>query len=178
MVLAVIAMSALLGACPGGGPELTLELSYSAITGTAGTAINAVSPTWEGAPGSGVTYKVSGDALPAGLKLASDTGIISGTPTAAAEAKQYTIIATLADGTEKQATISITITKELVNIDSLNTSEFSLTVDNTNTTALREGSHRAIVGGTLTAGTDYDLSITGPGVTSGAVSIANDGTSP
>ena len=51
VVLAVIAMSALLGACPGGGPELPLELSYSAVTGTAGTAINAVSPTWEGRPG-------------------------------------------------------------------------------------------------------------------------------
>ena len=122
-----------------------------------------------------MTYKVSGDALPAGLELASDTGIISGTPTAAAAKKDYTITATLADGTEKTATISITITKELVNIANLDTSEFSLTVDDTSVTLSTEGSHRATVGGTLTAGTDYDLSITGPGVTSGAVSIANDG---
>ena len=283
LVLAVIAMSALLGACPGGGGDTpTLELSYTAITGTVDTAITAANPTWSSTPEGDVAYAID-PALPAGLELASDTGIISGTPTAAAAAKEYTITATLADNTVKTATISITIEEaaelsdaekvaadkadldittaaggdlEAVNLDftlpttggkgtaiswevtsgtaialsgtsgetaavtrpgisgtddtvvlratitlgtesdtkdftltvkklenqidiaSLDPSDFSLTVDNTNTTALTGGTHSVTVGGSLSlaAGTDYGLSITGPGVTSGAVSIADDGT--
>ena len=65
------------------------------------------------------------------------------------------------------------IKKDQVDIASLGSSEFSLTVDDTSVTALTGGTHSVMVGGSLIAGTDYDLSITAAG--SGAVSIANDG---
>ena len=70
------------------------------------------------------------------------------------------------------------IKKDPVDISSLDSSEFSLTVADTNATALTEGTHSVTVSGSLSlaAGTDYGLSITGPGFSSGAVSIADDGT--
>ncbi len=70
------------------------------------------------------------------------------------------------------------IKKDQVDITNLDSAAFSLTVANTTVPALTGATHTAMVGGSLslTAGTDYDLSITGTGVSSGAVSIANDGT--
>ena len=111
LLLAAIAMSALIGACnnvSGNGDSMTLNLSYPAIIGTPGTAITAANPTWSSTPEGNVAYAID-PALPAGLNMEPGTGIISGTPTAAAAATEYTITATLADNTEKTATISITI---------------------------------------------------------------------
>ena len=109
LLLAAIAMSALIGACNNvSGDSMTLNLSYPAITGTTGTAITATNPTWSSTPEGNVAYAID-PALPAGLNMEPGTGIISGTPTAAAAATEYTITATLADNTEKTATISITI---------------------------------------------------------------------
>ncbi len=97
----------------------------------------------------------------------------------AANDASVTLTATITKNSESDTkTFALTVKKEQVDITNLDSAEFSLTVTNTNVTALAGGTHTATVGGslTLTAGTDYDLSITGTGVNSGAVSIANNGT--
>lgn len=62
---------------PGAAP---ITLSYSAITGTPGAAVNQV-PTVSGTP---IKYAITSGALPAGLTLDSATGVISGTSAVAA----------------------------------------------------------------------------------------------
>jgi hypothetical protein len=70
-------------------------LSYtSPQTFTVGTAITDLSPTVTGT----VTTYAASPALPAGLALDGATGVISGTPTAAAAAADYTITASNAGG--------------------------------------------------------------------------------
>ena len=91
--------------------KMTLNLSYPAIAGTTGTAITETSPKWSSTPEGNVVYAIEPD-LPADLYMEPDTGIISGTPTAATEG-EYTITAVFISSstrTEKTATISITIT--------------------------------------------------------------------
>jgi hypothetical protein len=69
-----------------------------------GNAINNLTPTITGDP---ATFSVS-PALPAGLTLNSNTGVISGTPTLATAATAYTVTATNAGG-NTTATINISI---------------------------------------------------------------------
>jgi hypothetical protein len=69
-------------------------LSYANISGTVGTAISNVNPTVTGTVDS---YSIS-PALPAGLLLNTGTGVISGTPSAAAASAIYTVTATNAGG--------------------------------------------------------------------------------
>ncbi len=98
----------------------------------------------------------------------------------AANDASVTLTATITKNSESDTkTFTLTvIKKDQVDITNLDFAAFSLTVANTTVPALTGATHTAIVGGSLslTAGTDYDLSITGTGVSSGAVSIANDGT--
>ena len=131
-----------------------------------------------------MTLPTSGDSGTV-ITWASDmTGVIAndGTvtrPAADAADASVTLTATITKNSESDTkTFALTVKKEQVDITNLDSAEFSLTVTNTNVTALAGGTHTATVGGslTLTAGTDYDLSITGTGVNSGAVSIANNGT--
>ncbi|HEX5047790.1 MAG TPA: Ig domain-containing protein [Gammaproteobacteria bacterium] len=70
-------------------------LSYtSPQTYTTGTAITAIMPTVTGT----VTSYTVAPALPAGLSIDASTGAISGTPTQAAAAADYTVTATNAGG--------------------------------------------------------------------------------
>ncbi len=114
--------------------------------------------------------------------VSSDTTVIAndGAVTRPAADATVTLTATITKN-EASDTKTFTLTvikKDQVDITNLDFAAFSLTVANTTVPALTGATHTAIVGGSLslTAGTDYDLSITGTGVSSGAVSIANDGT--
>ncbi|HET8696831.1 MAG TPA: Ig domain-containing protein, partial [Gammaproteobacteria bacterium] len=111
-IFVVLIAMAGLHACGGGGgddpppaqpppaqppPAVTAPsaLSYtSPQTLTVGTEITALSPT---VTGTVTTYAVSPE-LPAGLALDATTGVISGTPTAAAAAADYTVTASNAGG--------------------------------------------------------------------------------
>ncbi|WP_229052965.1 putative Ig domain-containing protein [Aeromicrobium sp. Leaf350] len=80
--------------------------STQTVSASLGEAITPTSVTPTGFPGT-VTYSVS-PALPAGLSISSSTGAISGTPTAAQAASDYTVTAT--DGTfSATAAVSIAV---------------------------------------------------------------------
>jgi len=93
-----------LAACGGGGdygggggtpPPAPSGLSYTApATLNVGTAMTALTPT---VTGTATTWSVS-PALPAGISLNTSTGVISGTPTAAAAQASYTVTAANATG--------------------------------------------------------------------------------
>jgi hypothetical protein len=79
----------------GSGPAAPASLSYSSpATAVVGLASTALSPT---VIGNVTTYAVS-PALPAGLTLNSSTGVITGTPSAAAATATYTVTATNSAG--------------------------------------------------------------------------------
>jgi hypothetical protein len=80
-------------------PVAPSDLSYSNISGTVGAAITNVNPTVTGTVDS---YSIS-PALPAGLLLNTGTGVISGTPSAAAVSDTYTVTATNAGGSTSTA---------------------------------------------------------------------------
>ena len=149
-----------------GGDLAAVKLDFTLpTTGAKGTAIS-----WEVT--SGTAISLSGTS---GETAAVTRPGISGTD------DTVVLRASITLGTEsdtKDFTLTVKKMEAQVDISSLDSSEFSLTVDDTNTTALTGGTHSVTVGGSLSlaAGTDYDLSITGPGFSSGAVSIANDGT--
>jgi hypothetical protein len=81
-----------------------LTYATNPATYTVGVAITANSPNSSG--GSIDSYAVS-PALPAGLSMATSSGIITGTPTAASSATTYTVTATNANG---NTTVSLSIT--------------------------------------------------------------------
>lgn len=83
----------------------TLTYREATVTYTAGTAIAANTPTSSGGPIT--TYSIA-PALPAGLAFDTQTGIISGTPTAATPAATYTITGTNVAGSTT-ATLQITV---------------------------------------------------------------------
>jgi Putative Ig domain len=82
-------------------------LTYSAEIAvyTVGTAIAPNTPTSSG--GNTASYSVA-PTLPAGLDLNSSTGIISGTPSAAAVTTNYAVTATNSGGSAK-VTLTITV---------------------------------------------------------------------
>jgi len=81
-------------------------ISYSPSTNvyTVGTPITSLTPNNTG--GAATSYSIS-SGLPAGLSFNTTTGVISGTPTAIASTKTYTITATNITGS---ATANVTIT--------------------------------------------------------------------
>jgi hypothetical protein len=81
-----------------------LSYTSSSLTGTVGTAISNLNPA---VTGTGITYSIS-PALPPGLAINTSTGVISGTPTAAATSQVYTITASNSGGnTTAQVTIMV-----------------------------------------------------------------------
>jgi hypothetical protein len=109
LVTAVSAIYTVTATNAGGNTTATLSvavlpvapsgLSYANINGTVGTAITNVNPTVTGTVDS---YSIS-PALPQGLSLNTVTGVISGTPSAAAAAAIYTVTATNAGGSTSTA---------------------------------------------------------------------------
>jgi hypothetical protein len=79
----------------GGGGSAPSALSYTSPTqATVGTSITSLTPT---VTGTVTSYSVS-PALPAGLAISTTTGVISGTPTAAAAQATCTITASNSSG--------------------------------------------------------------------------------
>lgn len=84
----------------------TISPATQTVSATVGTAITATA-AYTDTEMSTKTFSVS-PALPSGLSLNTTTGVISGTPTAASAATNYTVTAT--DGTlSATATVSITV---------------------------------------------------------------------
>lgn len=72
-----------------------LSLSYSAPASmTVDSAIADMTPTVSGGTGNYTNYAVTSGTLPTGLSINSTNGVISGTPTAVAEATQVTVTVT------------------------------------------------------------------------------------
>lgn len=88
------------------------SLSYreATVTYAAGQAISANTPTSGGGP---ITAYSIAPALPAGLSLDAQTGIISGTPTATTAAATYTVTGTNVTGSTT-ATLQITVVAAVV----------------------------------------------------------------
>ncbi len=87
-----------------------LTYSTNPATYIKGTAITNNSPSSIG--GAVVSYSIS-PALPAGLSFSTTTGVISGTPTSASPATDYTVTATNSGGSTT-ATVNITVNGGLV----------------------------------------------------------------
>jgi hypothetical protein len=93
------------GACPA-QPVAPSNLVYpqTSVSAVVGQAIANDTPT---VTGTAPSYSIN-PALPAGLTLSSSTGVISGTPTAAAPATTYTVTASNSAGSTT-ATVQITV---------------------------------------------------------------------
>ncbi len=149
-------------------------------------AVSQVLPAATGGDG-GVTYSIE-ESLPAGLSFAAATRTVSGTPTAAQAAANYTLAATDADGDKATLRFSIEIQGITVSIDSPSVTEgdsgsknltFTATLSTASAqqvtvdyadagtgTATSGADYTAITDGTLTftAGTTsqtFDVSVTG-----------------
>ncbi len=126
-----------------------------------GNAVSQALPAATGGDG-GVTYSIE-ESLPAGLSFAAATRTISGTPTAAQAAANYTLAATDADGDKATLRFSLEIEEITVSIDSPNVTEGdSGSTDLTFTATLNTASTQQVTvdyadagTGTATSGTDY-----------------------
>jgi hypothetical protein len=103
--------------------SITIESAFSITTTTLpdGTVNTAYSQTLAASGGSGTytAWAISSGSLPAGLSLASSTGIISGTPTASG-ASSFTVQITDSNGASATQSLSI-------NIDAASTTSASTT---------------------------------------------------
>ena len=171
------------------GQQTVPSFGSTASPGYSWVKDNAVSQALPAATGGdgGVTYSIE-ESLPAGLSFAAATRTISGTPTAAQAAANYTLAATDADGDKATLRFSIGIQGITVSIDSPSVTEgdsgsknltFTATLSTASAqqvtvdyadagtgTATSETDYTAITGGTLTfaAGTTsqtFDVSVTG-----------------
>ena len=151
-----------------------------------GNAVSQALPAATGGDG-GVTYSIE-ESLPAGLSFAAATRTVSGTPTAAQAAANYTLAATDADGDKATLSFSLEIQEITVSISSPSVTEgdsgsknltFTATLSTASAqqvtvdyadagtgTATSGTDYTAITGGTLTftAGTTsqtFDVSVTG-----------------
>ena len=85
-------------------PPSALSYTPSSASGTVGTAITSLNPS---VTGTVTSYSVS-PALPLGLSLDASSGVISGTPSAAASSADYTVTATNGTGSTT-ATVTIEV---------------------------------------------------------------------
>ena len=158
---------------------VSIVYSDAPLIASYGIAIGEMSPTVTPSDAAdNVSYSISPDLeADTGLIFDEDTGKIHGTATSILSTNDYTVSiagkdGTKYDGSSKTTTISVTVNpKSLADV-----SGFSVSAANHSTTVQTGSSHSATVNnGGLTPGSDYDLSITGSGVTSGTVSIDNSG---
>ena len=84
-----------------------LSPATQTVNGTVGTAITATTAFTASNFTGAVTY--DSDRLPAGLTLNTDTGVITGTPTEAQSATNYTVTGTDSNRNSATATVTITI---------------------------------------------------------------------
>ena len=157
------------------------SVTYNPVTAIYDTSMTAaVGPTVDPDDAADkVSYSINSQLTSdTGLDFSTATGEISGTPDKIPpSSKNYTVTIAGKDGTKYEGSSTTTTVNVAVNRKSLaDVSGFSVSVDNHSTTATIGSTHSAtVVNKGLTPGTDYDLSITGSGVTSGVVSIYNDG---
>lgn len=84
-----------------------ITFSYTAPTSlTIGTAIAPMEPSVSGGSNTFNSYAVIGGALPAGLAFNASTGVISGTPTAAAASSSVTVKVTDTAGNTKECSVT------------------------------------------------------------------------
>lgn len=108
--------------------ESAPNISYSptSISVVASTAMPTLTPSNSGSPAGSWTVS---PALPAGLNINASTGVISGTPSSAAAAANYTVTATNSTGSST-ATVNIEVTAAAVTASiSYSPSTLSLTLD-------------------------------------------------
>ena len=89
-------------------PAAALSPATQTVNGTVGTAITATTAFTASNFTGAVVYEVD-PRLPPGLSLNTDTGVISGTPTATQNATNHTVTGTDRDRNSATATVSITI---------------------------------------------------------------------
>ena len=146
----------------------TATPSYSWVRGNAvSQALPAVPAATDG--DGGVTYAIEGS-LPAGLSFAAATRTISGTPTAAQGATDYTLAATDGDGDRATLRFSIEIEEIAVSISSPSVAEgatgatatlkYAVTLNRAPGRQVTVAYAAASNPGTATSGTDY-TAITG-----------------
>ena len=92
---------------------------------TLGTAAVAFTPVTVSGGTSPYTHTVA-PALPAGLALATATGVISGTPTAVAAAANYTVTATDANGAQASNSFNLTVNAALTSAVAVATKSVTL----------------------------------------------------
>ena len=144
---------------------MTASPSHSWVKGN---AVSQVLPAATGGDG-GVTYSIE-ESLPAGLSFAAATRTISGTPTAAQAATDYTLAATDADGDKATLRFSIEVEEIAVSISSPSvtegaagataTLEYDVTLNQAPGRQVTVNWAAAANPGTASSGTDY-TAITG-----------------
>lgn len=145
------------GGSGGGGPSAPpAGLTYSSPTASYETC-GAITDNTPSSTGGAIASYAIAPALPAGLSLDTNTGIISGTPTVAAATATYTVTATNALGdTTADVDIEVTTTAPTgLTYDDLNPSYAQGVAITDNTPTLDAGttaSSYAVTAGTLPAG--------------------------
>ena len=94
-------------------PALSTTLAVATKISTLGVAVAAFTPVTPAGGTPGYTYAVN-PALPAGLNLSVSSGAISGTPSAAASAADYTITVTDSASATSAKTFSLTVNPAVV----------------------------------------------------------------
>ena len=158
--LAITLICLMVAAC-GGDRKASLpsptNLQYpQEIVAVRNVALASVSPTVGGSPAS---YAIS-DSLPAGLSFNTTTGVISGTPTALALGKEYTITATNSAGSTTAKT-SIQVLGSALSDDRMTVPPYSPIIALSNQSPL--SGEMLTVTVRATGATSIDLNFTGDG---------------
>ncbi len=156
-----IGLLAFLASCTGTTDDEPSFTYSSGITAAFGMAQDAASsaPTWTNLPAGTVTYIIEapleGSILNVTPTVGSD-GVVTVPQEAHAATEVWTVKAAVG-GSTYTATITITVTaKNIADVQ-----DFSISVgDKTATAKSTDSTHRAVIGGSLTATTDYTLKIT------------------
>ncbi len=136
---------------------LDSSFSYASdITTVHGTEGQSPAPVWTNPPAGTIEYSLEGS--PQGVSVDGATGVVTvGTAADVRNTAQITVKATDAEAKEYSASLEVTVTAK----DIATVTGFSISVDDKTATAKStDSTHSAVIGGTLTATTDYTLQIT------------------